>query len=190
MPRFASDGEMHLVGVFYVQHHRILKIKWNFLEYQKKVSIVHNFIIITARVRSMREGNIYTLECLSVYHWFGGGYPIPGPVREGGRYPIPGLDGGYPFQGPGGGYPIPGLDGGTPPLHPDLGWVTPHPDLGWGTPPVQTLDRVHPPQSRTEWGTPPSPGQKTEQHSEHLLRGGRYASCVHAGGLSCLYLFD
>ena len=32
---------------------------------------------------------------------------------------------------------------------------------------------------------PPSPA-RTDQHSEHLLRGGRYASCVHAGGLSCL----
>ena len=32
-------------------------------------------------------------------------------------------------------------------------------------------------------GYPPPP--KTEQQSEHLLHGGRYASCVHAGGLSC-----
>ena len=30
-------------------------------------------------------------------------------------------------------------------------------------------------------GYPP----QTDQHSEHLLRGGRYASCVHAGGLAC-----
>ena len=30
-----------------------------------------------------------------------------------------------------------------------------------------------------------SPNQETEQHSEHFLCGGRYASCVHAGGLSC-----
>ena len=28
------------------------------------------------------------------------------------------------------------------------------------------------------------PPNYTEQHSEHLLRGGRCASCVHAGGLS------
>ena len=27
---------------------------------------------------------------------------------------------------------------------------------------------------------------KIEQHREYLLHGGRYASCVHAGGLSCL----
>ena len=26
---------------------------------------------------------------------------------------------------------------------------------------------------------------KIEQHREYLLNGGRYASCVHAGGLSC-----
>ena len=34
-------------------------------------------------------------------------------------------------------------------------------------------------------GVPPPPNQETEQQSEHLLRGGRYASCVHAGELSC-----
>ena len=27
---------------------------------------------------------------------------------------------------------------------------------------------------------------KIEQHREYLLHGGQYASCVHAGGLSCL----
>ena len=27
---------------------------------------------------------------------------------------------------------------------------------------------------------------KIEQHREYLLHGGRYASCVHAGGLSCV----
>ena len=40
---------------------------------------------------------------------------------------------------------------------------------------------------------PPSPFC-TEQHSEHLLRGGRCASCVHAGGLPCnvilIYFFQ
>ena len=30
---------------------------------------------------------------------------------------------------------------------------------------------------------------KIEQHREYLLHGGRYASCVHAGGLSCSVLF-
>ena len=30
---------------------------------------------------------------------------------------------------------------------------------------------------------------KIEQHREYLLHGGRYASCVHAGGLSCSVCF-
>ena len=34
------------------------------------------------------------------------------------------------------------------------------------------------------------PPHFTEQHSEHLLRGGQCASCVHAGGLSCLQFFS
>ena len=35
------------------------------------------------------------------------------------------------------------------------------------------------------WGTPlPRIGQQME----YLIRGGRYASCVHAGGLSCLFM--
>ena len=57
-------------------------------------------------------------------------------------------------------------------------------------PPVQVRSRVRmgvpqvPPISRTGWGTPPLHPRETEQHSEeHLPRGERYASCVHAGGL-------
>ena len=30
---------------------------------------------------------------------------------------------------------------------------------------------------------------KIEQHREYLLHGGRYASCIHAGGLSCFSSF-
>ena len=32
------------------------------------------------------------------------------------------------------------------------------------------------------WGTP----TVTRQHMEYMISGGRYASCVHAGGLSCI----
>ena len=47
--------------------------------------------MFTARVRSKREGNIYTWECLSVHHW-GGGTPI--------------LPDGYPHLVTGRTYPI------------------------------------------------------------------------------------
>ena len=45
--------------------------------------------IFTTRVRSTREGNIYTWECLPVQHWWG----VPRPT-SGWEYPIPGLGGG------------------------------------------------------------------------------------------------
>ena len=35
-------------------------------------------------------------------------------------------------------------------------------------------------------GYPTLGGTQLGQHREYLLHGGRYASCVHAGGLSCL----
>ena len=79
------------------------------------------------------------------------------------------------------------------------------PDLGWGAPktwmgyPPQTWEGVPLPPPRTwDWvpprpgtgyppdlglGTPPDLGQGTPP-PEHLIRGGRYASCVHAGELS------
>ena len=111
-----------------------------------------------------------------------------------GVYPIPGLARGYP---------IPGLDGVPPP--PDLGWGTPRPgtgyppglgmgspldlrqvpplDLGQGTPPRPGMGYLPGPGT----GSPPRPGMgyPPSQHSEHLLRGRRYASCVLAGGVSC-----
>ena len=38
------------------------------------------------------------------------------------------------------------------------------------------------------WGgtLPGGGGTQVGQHREYLLHGGRYASCVHAGGLSCI----
>ena len=105
----------------------------------------YNFAsIITARVRSTREGNIYTWECLSVHRCRG----VPHP-RSGG-YPISGLaGGGTPSQVWLGGYPISGLGGppsqvrGVPHLRSggtpsQVGGTkgTPHPDLRWGNPPT------------------------------------------------------
>ena len=57
-----------------------------------------------------------------------------------------------------------------------------------GVPPSQDRTRV-PPWLGLGYPSPaPPPKKKTEQQSEHLLRGRQYASCVHAGGLSCWWL--
>ena len=96
--------------------------------------------------------------------------------------------GGTPFPGPGGGYPLPRSRWGIPP---SLGG-TPFP--GRGIPPSQAGGYHLPRQGYPHLA--PFPGGGTlprwggyippEQHSMYLLRGGRYASCVHAGGLSCV----
>ena len=78
----------------------------------------------------------------------------------GGRVPHP-LMGGTPFPGPGG-YPLPRSRWG-------VGYPLPSSRQG-GYP--------------TWEGVPPA-GGTPHQHSVYLLRGGRCASCVHAGGLSC-----
>ena len=103
----------------------------------------------------------------SVCPHLGRGYP--GQVRRWGEgvVPRPGLTGGW--------IPHPGLTGGTP-ARSDLGGY-PSPQQGY------------PPSRGTPGsGTPPPPG--AGQHMEYLISGGRYASCVHAGGLSCVRSVD
>ena len=51
----------------------------------------------------------------------------------------------------------------------------PHPGQG-GYPPAKV-------------GTPHHQGRYPPPPTKDLLHGGRYASCVHAGGLSCFYIF-
>ena len=104
-------------------------------------------------------------------HGAAGGGTLPGPA--GGGYPARSSLGGYPGWGAtlaGGGT----LAGGVP-------WPGGYPDGGY---PGQggTLARGVP------WpgGYPGRGGTQLGQHRGYLLHGGRYASCVHAGGLSCL----
>ena len=141
----------------------------------------------------------------------GRGYPVLGLVGGStpswvwvGGTPSQVSVGGYPVPGLGRGYPIPGLGRGED--HPRSGWGVPHPRSGWwgypGYPPDQVWRGVPrlPPLARSGWcrvpvvlppwldGVPPTMagwGTPLHQHSEHLLHSGRYASCVHAGGLSC-----
>ena len=82
--------------------------------------------------------------------------------------------GGYLPSGVRGVPTFPGLEGGT--YLPRSGQGGYLPSQVWGVP-----TWVPPHQVRY----PPPP----EQHGVHLLRGGRYASCVHAGGLSCFHWF-
>ena len=82
-------------------------------------------------------------------------------------------------------------DGGTPRYLSPAKVPTPLSRPGWGRgyPKVPTLLPIYLPpiQARMGEGVP----QRTYplmigQHMEYLKRCGRYASCVHAGGLSCL----
>ena len=125
------------------------------------MTLANQTYFITARIRRMGEGNIFTL-CVSPHLDGGGGVPHPrsawGGVshpRSGWGYPIPGLDGGgYP--------PWPGLDGITPSPQPGLDGVVSHPRSGRGdTHPRSGWWRYpqdwmgYPPLARTGWGHPP-----------------------------------
>ena len=76
--------------------------------------------IITARIRRMTEGNVFTLSTI-----LGGGYPIPGLGRRG--------------------YPIPGPGRGVPHHRSREGERVPHPRSGWGTPPTRSESVTPPP---------------------------------------------
>ena len=117
------------------------------------------------------------------------GYPSPGCAGTGPRFfprsLVPDPFWGIPQSWPGGtpvlaggggisvlGYPQPGQDRG--PLQPGQDGV-PHPSLVRMGYPSQNWGTLH--------GQGPSPPSR-QQQSEHLLCGGRYASCIHTEGLS------
>ena len=154
--------------------------------------------LITARIQRMGGGGevLFSVCQFTPRLWGGGGgYPI-WLTGGGGEYPVPGPDGGeggdtsscswglpHLRSGQGVSTPIQDQDGGHPcqdwmgvPLHPGLDEV-PCPGLFGIPPPIQDCMGKPP---------PPPPCQETDQHSQHLLRGRQCASCVHAGGLSCL----
>ena len=135
-------------------------------------------VLVTARVRSTTGDYVFpgvslsTQGALSPSHntstgpmSFLAGTPVPAGGGGGTQYRVPPsqvrMGRGTLYWGP----PHQGM--GYPPTRDGVhsqGWDTPQPGMGY----------------------PPGIGQQRE----YLLRGGRYASCVHAGGLSCyLYCF-
>ena len=118
-------------------------------------------------------------ECHGADTWGG---THPGSARGVGGYPA----GGYPAVGyparmvPCQGVPCLGMyPGRVSPSQVRTGGTL----LGGtqvGTPPQQGT-----PRARSGWG-----GTQLRQQKEYSLHGGRYASCVHAGGLSCFVNFD
>ena len=132
-------------------------------------------VFITARIRRMTGGYIFSLSTL-------GG--VPDPALDGGRGTQPSLGWGGTQSSLGwGGYPIQPWMGG----YPNLGWGVPHPmSRGGGGYPNLGRGVPHPMSGGVTPGTTPP-----HRNSKHLLRlrGGRCASCVHAGGLSCSIYF-
>ena len=100
---------------------------------------------------------------------------LPSAIRRMGEsnifslFTLAGGGGGTPSQVwvGGGGYPTSGLGRGGTQFQVQGGGGTQTWD--WVTPPPQTRSGL-------------------DKHSEYLLRGGRCASCVHAGALSCLFI--
>ena len=120
-----------------------------------------------------REGNSFTL--LVCPHL--GGYP----------YPIMLCNISQNAMGqPPGGYPARSSWGGTLPWGTLMGGTLVGGILWWGYPawgvPCWGVPRSGTPPGQVRMG-----GTQLGQHREYLLHGGRYASCVHAGRLSCYY---
>ena len=105
------------------------------------------WLIIAARIRSMRKGTVFIGVCLSTL--VGGGLRTPSQVRTRGGTPIPSLDrggtqdtpqtgGGYPPSQYWMGYPQSGLDEGTPQIRTGCEYLPPphsgHDFMGYSPP--------------------------------------------------------
>ena len=125
-------------------------------------------------------GKVIFSVCVSIHTSTGGGGVPPSQVQVGGTPSQVQVGGGVPpsqvqVGGGVGAYPLPRSRWGA-----GVGWGTPFPGpmggagaVGGRVPPIQVRS-----QDEVGGGTP-------YRHSVYLLRGGRYASCIHAGELYC-----
>ena len=133
-----------------------------------------------------------------------GGYPYPIMLcnisqnamgQTPGGVPCQVQPGGYPARGyPVGGTPQPGQDGGLPCQGGTQVGYTPLARSGWEVPCWGGTQVGYPsgqgtPQPGQDGGVPCRGGTQLGQEKEYSLHGGRYASCVHAGGLSCMNIY-
>ena len=152
--------------------------------------------LITARVRSTREGNVLTRVCPSICLSTGGGSGPAGrgggQVQPAGGQVSPAGGGSGPASRGGGSGPAsrgvggsgPAGAGGSGPASRAGGQV----QLVGGSGPAGRGGQVQPGGGQVQLAGGGG-SAKIWQQKELLLRGGRYASCVHAGGhLMFLYL--
>ena len=173
-----------------------------------------NCTIFTARVHSTREGNVLIRICPSTnlsVHGGGGGWSSRGgsgpaggggQVQPGGSGPARGGGSGPAAQGGGGQVQL-GGDQVQPTGGVRSSWRGRSGPAAWGGGQVQLAGGVR--SSCGGWVRPgggqvqPAGGgvrssqqgrsAKIGQQNEYSLHGGQYASCVHAGGLSCSIYF-
>ena len=127
-----------------------------------KMHLQDTIEIITARVRSTREGTVFTGVCLFTFR--GGGVPHPADVGGGGGgVSHPRSRWGVPHPADGGGVPRPWSRG------------VPHPRSGWGRGTSSQVWMETPPPSRTRWDTPPPPPVRRQSSIAN--------TCYAAGGM-------
>ena len=107
-------------------------------------------------MKTRRMGKVILSLCSSIHWGRGGGRGYPRPGQEFLSFPSPPI------------CPFPSQDRGTIPFTPSLTQAK-----GWVPSPLPGQDR----------GIPPSPPPPAKART--VVRCGQYASCVHAGRLSC-----
>ena len=120
--------------------------------------------------------------------WYpAGGGTLPGGTLPGGTLPGGTLPGGTCWGYPARGYPAWRYPGRVPPSQVRMGGTLSEglPYQRGGTQVGYPPSRVSPQPGQDRGGTLLGGDTQLGQQKEYSLHGGRYASCVHAGGLSC-----